>query len=62
MMFRGRPARLVVIHDVTERKATQDLARRSDERYRRLIEESTDGITLARVGGGFMAVNPASSA
>jgi len=59
MMFQGRRARLVVVHDITEQKKVQARVQRSDERYRRLIEESTDGITLSRLDGRFLAVNPA---
>jgi two-component system cell cycle sensor histidine kinase/response regulator CckA len=59
MTFRGRNARLVVIHDVTERQEAQERIRRLDERYRRLIQESSSGITLSKLDGSFLAVNPA---
>jgi two-component system, cell cycle sensor histidine kinase and response regulator CckA len=59
MLFQGRHARLVVVHDLTEAKQGLEQIRRADERYRRLVEESSDGITLARVQGGFISVNPA---
>jgi two-component system cell cycle sensor histidine kinase/response regulator CckA len=60
--FQGKPARIIVVHDITERKQAKDEIRRLDERYRRLVENSPDGITLTTVGGRFIAVNPAAVA
>jgi two-component system cell cycle sensor histidine kinase/response regulator CckA len=57
--FEGRHARIVVIHDVTERKRARNVIRKLDERYRRLFRDSPDGITLTSVQGKFLAVNPA---
>ncbi|MEO8621996.1 MAG: PAS domain S-box protein [bacterium] len=59
--FHGRPSRIVLIHDITERKRAKELIQRQDERYRRLVEHSPDGITLTTTDGRFMAVNPAFS-
>jgi len=46
MRFRGMPAMLSLVADVTEReRATRDLAE-SEERYRMLVETSPDGIVV----------------
>jgi two-component system cell cycle sensor histidine kinase/response regulator CckA len=59
MEYHGRPARIAVIHDITERKKSRDAIRRLDDRLRRLVHDSHDGITLSTQDGRFLAVNPA---
>jgi diguanylate cyclase (GGDEF)-like protein/PAS domain S-box-containing protein len=55
----GRIARIVhVTRDITERRIAEESVRESEERYRRLIEMSPDGISL-HVDGKFVFVNPA---
>ncbi len=54
----GRPIRtLAVIQDITRRKEAEDAARRSDEKFRRLVEQSLTGIYVIQ-DGRFAYVNP----
>ncbi len=46
----GRPARLVLATDITERKRTEERIRESEEAYRRLVEESPDAMLVHRYG------------
>jgi PAS domain S-box-containing protein len=40
--FDGRPARMVLVHDVTERERTEAALARSEEKYRSVIEQLQD--------------------
>ncbi len=46
----GRPAKLVLATDVTERKRAEERIRESEESYRRLVEQSPDAILVHRRG------------
>ena len=46
----GRPAKLVLATDVTERKRAEERIRESEESYRRLVEQSPDAILVHRQG------------
>ena len=53
-------AMCVVAHDVTERKRTEEALKASEERYRAVIEQSTEGIYLADTGDKrILETNPA---
>ena len=54
-----RPARLVLAMDVTDRKRTESALRESEERFRRLFEDSPIGIYRTTPEGQFALANPA---
>jgi PAS domain S-box-containing protein len=47
------------IQDITERKQTEELLRKSEEKYRTLFEESKDAIFITTPDGKFLDINPA---
>jgi PAS domain S-box-containing protein len=58
--FDGRPARLVLANDVTDRRRAEEALRKSEERYRRLVETAPDAIyTLSITDGTITGMNPA---
>jgi two-component system cell cycle sensor histidine kinase/response regulator CckA len=48
-----------VTHDMTERKKTEEKIRASEERYRKLFEESLTGNFISTPNGRILACNPA---
>ncbi len=45
--YKGRSAELIIIRDITEKKEMEKKLKQSEEKYRILTENSTDGIFLA---------------
>ncbi len=59
LTFNGRPAVLTLATDVTARDHAAVALRRSEERYRRLIQEAPYGIELTGIDGWILDANPA---
>jgi two-component system cell cycle sensor histidine kinase/response regulator CckA len=57
--FGGRPARLVLINDVTERLRAEESLRASEEKYRRFFEDDLTGDAVTRPDGSLVSCNPA---
>ena len=57
-VWHGRPASFTNLHDVSQRKATEKRLQESEERFRRLVEMSPDGIAVHQ-DGRLVLVNPA---
>ena len=55
--FAGRPAKLVLATDVTERKRAESAVRESEERYRDLFENANDIIYTIDLAGNFTSLN-----
>ena len=50
ILFRNASANLVCIRDITERKRAQEALKESEERYRTLVENASEGIYVAQDG------------
>jgi two-component system, cell cycle sensor histidine kinase and response regulator CckA len=57
VMFDGRPASLVLAHDVTEERAALAELRESEARYRRFFEDDLTGDFIGRADGVILACN-----
>lgn len=57
--YAGRPATQTIVRDVTEEKRAEERLARSEERYRRVFQESRDAIYITTREGRFVEVNPA---
>ncbi len=57
----GEPATVIFIRDIRERRAADEAMRRSERRFRQLIEAAPDAIAVHR-DGRFLYVNPAHEA
>jgi PAS domain S-box-containing protein len=56
IMWEGRPAALIIVSDVTDKKIIQDMLKESEERYRLLVENAGEGIWVIH-DGKFVLVN-----
>src|SRR5512136_801782 len=57
LAWQGRPAIQVVFRDVTDRDATERALRESEENFRALAENATDGVTIGDGQGRHVFVN-----
>ena len=55
----GRPVRLSIVRDITQRKSTEDELRASEVRFRNIFEKSPIGIELYDAEGSLLEVNSA---
>jgi two-component system cell cycle sensor histidine kinase/response regulator CckA len=60
LVFAGRRAELVLANDVTERKRIEEELRKSEERYRDLVENAHDIIYTHDLEGNYTSINKAS--
>ncbi len=59
MHYRGRPHRLVIVRDITERKTGERALRRSEDRMRATVEAALDPIVIMDADGNIVEFNPA---
>lgn len=59
VLWENRPATLVFMTDVTERKRVEDALKQSEERYRTILEEIEDNYFETDLGGHLTFVNDA---
>ncbi|MGO8796786.1 MAG: PAS domain S-box protein [Candidatus Sulfotelmatobacter sp.] len=61
MWAKGEKARWHVglVEDITDRKQVEEALRKSEEHFRLLVEQASDGIFLASAEGRYLDVNPA---
>jgi PAS domain S-box-containing protein len=57
--YDGGPATQLALLDVTDRKQADEALRESEEKYRTLFEESTDGVFISTPDSKFADINPA---
>lgn len=62
ILLDGIPHTLSVTRDIEHLKQVEDALSRSEERYRTLIEQASDGIFLANSEGDYIDVNPSGCA
>jgi two-component system sensor kinase len=58
MMFNNRRARLVVAHDITVQKRTEEAVRESEDRFRSLVETTSDWVWEVDKHGVYTYVSP----
>jgi PAS domain S-box-containing protein len=58
-LFEGSPAIIGTVLDISERKQAEEAIRRSEERYRSIIEQASDAIMITDQAGDFIEVNSA---
>ncbi len=59
IQYRGRPASMGIIRDITQRKLTAEIIRESEKKYRTLYETMSLGIVHQNARGEIVSANPA---
>ena len=59
IVYQGRPAAHVIVHDISDRRRAETALAQTEALFRRVIEQSSDGIMLADERGKIIAWNPA---
>jgi|GEM_PF-534749 len=54
----GKHLRIVIANDQTDKVMAEKALKHSEERYRTLIEQASDGIFISDINGDFIDVNP----
>ncbi|SPF35283.1 putative Histidine kinase [Syntrophobacter sp. SbD1] len=57
--YRGKPAVIGTMLDITKRKRAEELIRQAEEKYRSIFENAMEGIFQITPQGQFIVVNPA---
>ena len=57
--YKGKPAIIGTLQDITERKLAEEALKKSEEKFRSLFEESKDGIFISTPEGKIIDANPA---
>ncbi|MGZ3578803.1 MAG: PAS domain S-box protein, partial [Syntrophales bacterium] len=55
--YKGKMARVVALRDITERRCAEEVLRKSEEKYRALMENASDAILLADEHGNLIEAN-----
>ena len=50
LLLNGRPAHLTMVNDITQRLQAESALQESEERYRTLVENARDGVTIVQDG------------
>lgn len=58
-LYKGSPAVIGTLLDITKRKRAEELLRQAEEKYRGIFENAVEGIFQIQPDGRFLSVNPA---